>query len=91
VLRLTLLAPATVEAILNGRASAGPTLAEAIGGVSGGVEISAKPALRGMMVAIGAASGPLLVSAKPRATARPVPFRSGGDPRLVRGNFGKCG
>jgi len=31
VLRLTLLAPATVEAILNGRASAGPTLAEAMG------------------------------------------------------------
>lgn len=31
VLRLTLLAPATVEAILDGRASAGPTLAEAMG------------------------------------------------------------
>ena len=31
VLRLTLLAPATVEAILEGRASAGPTLAEAMG------------------------------------------------------------
>jgi hypothetical protein len=31
VLRLTLLAPATVEAILYGRASAGPTLAEAMG------------------------------------------------------------
>lgn len=31
VLRLTLLAPATVEAILNGRASTGPTLAEAMG------------------------------------------------------------
>ena len=31
VLRLTLLAPATVEAILDGRASAGPTLAEALG------------------------------------------------------------
>jgi len=30
VLRLTLLAPATVEAILDGRASAGPTLAEAM-------------------------------------------------------------
>lgn len=30
VLRLTLLAPATVEAILNGRVSAGPTLAEAM-------------------------------------------------------------
>lgn len=29
VLRLTLLAPATVEAILNGRADAAPTLAEA--------------------------------------------------------------
>ncbi len=31
VLRLTLLAPATVEAILDGRASAEPTLAEAMG------------------------------------------------------------
>jgi hypothetical protein len=31
VLRLTLLAPATVEAILDGRASAVPTLAEAMG------------------------------------------------------------
>jgi len=31
VLRLTLLAPATVEAILDGRASAAPTLAEAMG------------------------------------------------------------
>ena len=31
VLRLTLLAPATVEAILDGRASTGPTLAEAMG------------------------------------------------------------
>jgi hypothetical protein len=31
VLRLTLLAPPTVEAILDGRASAGPTLAEAMG------------------------------------------------------------
>jgi hypothetical protein len=31
VMRLTLLAPATVEAILGGRASAGPTLAEAMG------------------------------------------------------------
>ena len=31
VLRLTLLAPATVEAILEGRATAGPTLAEAMG------------------------------------------------------------
>ncbi|NQW53303.1 MAG: hypothetical protein HQ465_18880 [Rhodospirillales bacterium] len=31
VLRLTLLAPATVEAILNGRATTGPTLAEAMG------------------------------------------------------------
>ncbi len=31
VLRLTLLAPATVEAILDGRTSAGPTLAEAMG------------------------------------------------------------
>ena len=31
VLRLTLLAPATVEAILDGRASAGPTLAGAMG------------------------------------------------------------
>jgi len=31
VLRLTLLAPATVEAILDGRAGAGPTLAEAMG------------------------------------------------------------
>ena len=31
VLRLTLLAPATVEAILDGWASAGPTLAEAMG------------------------------------------------------------
>ena len=31
VLRLTLLAPATVEAILDGRARAGPTLAEAMG------------------------------------------------------------
>ena len=31
VLRLTLLAPATVEAILEGRASAGPTLTEAMG------------------------------------------------------------
>ena len=31
VLRLTLLAPATVEAILEGRPSAGPTLAEAMG------------------------------------------------------------
>jgi len=31
VLRLTLLAPATVEAMLDGRASAGPTLAEAMG------------------------------------------------------------
>ncbi len=31
VLRLTLLAPATVEAILDGRASAGPTLATAMG------------------------------------------------------------
>jgi hypothetical protein len=31
VVRLTLLAPATVEAILEGRASAGPTLAEAMG------------------------------------------------------------
>ena len=30
VLRLTLLAPTTVEAILDGRASAGPTLAEAM-------------------------------------------------------------
>ena len=30
-LRLTLLAPATVEAILGGRASAGPTLAESMG------------------------------------------------------------
>jgi hypothetical protein len=30
VLRLTLLAPATVEAILDGRASAAPTLAEAM-------------------------------------------------------------
>lgn len=30
VLRLTLLAPATVEAILAGRAGAGPTLAEAM-------------------------------------------------------------
>lgn len=30
VLRLTLLAPATVEAILNGRADAAPTLAEAM-------------------------------------------------------------
>jgi hypothetical protein len=38
VLRLTLLAPATVEAILGGRAVAAPTLAEVIGGVSGGVE-----------------------------------------------------
>ena len=31
MLRLTLLAPATVEAILDGRAGAGPTLAEAMG------------------------------------------------------------
>ena len=31
VLRLTLLAPATVEAILEGRANAGTTLAEAMG------------------------------------------------------------
>jgi hypothetical protein len=31
VLRLTLLAPATVEAILDGRASNAPTLAEAMG------------------------------------------------------------
>ncbi len=31
VLRLTLLAPATVEAILDGRAISGPTLAEAMG------------------------------------------------------------
>lgn len=31
VLRLTLLAPATVEAILDGRPSAAPTLAEAMG------------------------------------------------------------
>ena len=31
VLRLTLLAPATVEAILDGRANAAPTLAEAMG------------------------------------------------------------
>jgi hypothetical protein len=31
LLQMTLLAPATVEAILGGRASAGPTLAEAIG------------------------------------------------------------
>ncbi len=31
VLRLTLLAPATLEAILDGRAAAGPTLAEAMG------------------------------------------------------------
>ena len=31
VLRLTLLAPAAVEAILNGRASTGPTLAEVMG------------------------------------------------------------
>ena len=31
VLRLTLLAPATVEAILEGRASSGPTLTEAMG------------------------------------------------------------
>ena len=30
VLRLTLLAPATVEAILDGRVSTGPTLAEAM-------------------------------------------------------------
>jgi hypothetical protein len=30
VLRLTLLAPATVEAILNGRADAAPTLADAM-------------------------------------------------------------
>ena len=30
VLRLTLLAPATVEAILDGRADAAPTLAEAM-------------------------------------------------------------
>jgi len=30
VFRLTLLAPATVEAMLDGRASAGPTLAEAM-------------------------------------------------------------
>lgn len=30
VLRLTLLAPATVEAVLDGRANAGPTLAEAM-------------------------------------------------------------
>jgi hypothetical protein len=36
VLRLTLLAPATVEALLEGRASAGPTLAEVMG-VSGRV------------------------------------------------------
>jgi len=33
VLRLTLLAPATVEAILDGRADQAPTLAEAMGGV----------------------------------------------------------
>lgn len=31
VLRLTLLAPATVEAVLDARASTGPTLAEAMG------------------------------------------------------------
>ena len=31
VLRLTLLAPATVEAILDGRAAEAPTLAEAMG------------------------------------------------------------
>ncbi len=52
VLRLTLLAPPTVGAILNRRADAVPTLAEAMTVFPVGVETSAKPAPRGMMVAI---------------------------------------